>query len=61
VVKDDEEIMLINSQGVLIRLHVDDISVLGRSTSGVRLMKTDESCCVVSTARIVEKSSDEEE
>ena len=61
VVRDDEEIMLINSQGVLIRLHVDDISVLGRSTSGVRLMKTDESCCVVSTARIVEKSSDEEE
>ncbi|SCZ76671.1 DNA gyrase subunit A [Acidaminobacter hydrogenoformans] len=61
VVKDDEEIMLINSQGVLIRLHVDDISVLGRSTSGVRLMKTDETCCVVSTARIVDKPSEEDE
>lgn len=61
VVKDDEEIMLINSQGVLIRLHVDDISVLGRSTSGVRLMKTNETCCVVSTARIVDKPSEEDE
>lgn len=60
VVKNDEEIMLINSQGVLIRLRVDDISVLGRSTSGVRLMRTDESCCVVSTARIMDKPSDEE-
>jgi DNA gyrase subunit A len=61
VVKDDEEIMLINSQGVLIRLRVDEISVLGRSTSGVRLMRTDETCCVVSTARIMDKPSDEEE
>lgn len=60
VVKNDEEIMLINSQGVLIRLRVDDISVMGRSTSGVRLMRTDESCCVVSTARIMDKPSDEE-
>jgi DNA gyrase subunit A len=59
VVKDDEEIMLINSQGVLIRLHVNDISVLGRSTSGVRLMRTDESCSVVSTARIMDKPTDE--
>lgn len=61
VVKDDEEIMLINSQGILIRLRVDEISVLGRSTSGVRLMRTDETCCVVSTARIMDKPSDEEE
>jgi DNA gyrase subunit A len=61
VVKDDEEIMLINSQGVLIRLRVDEISVLGRSTSGVRLMRTDETCCVVSTARIMDKPTDEEE
>lgn len=61
VVKDDEEIMLINSQGVLIRLRVDEISVLGRSTSGVRLMRTDETCCVVSTARIMDKPTEEEE
>jgi len=61
VVKDDEEIMLINSQGILIRLRVDEISVLGRSTSGVRLMRTDETCCVVSTARIMDKPTDEEE
>jgi DNA gyrase subunit A len=61
VVKDDEEIMLINSQGVLIRLRVDEISVLGRSTSGVRLMRTDETCCVVSTARIMDKPAEEEE
>jgi DNA gyrase subunit A len=60
VVKDDEEIMLINSQGVLIRLHVNEISVLGRSTSGVRLMRTNDSCCVVSTARIMDKQEDEE-
>ena len=46
------ELMLINSDGVLIRLRVDDISVFGRITSGVKLMKTDDEVNVVSIAKI---------
>ena len=52
MVNEDDEIMIINSDGVLIRLRVDDISVFGRVTSGVKLMKTDDEVNVVSIAKI---------
>lgn len=61
IVKDDEEIMIINNQGILIRIKVSDISQMGRSTSGVMLMKTDSETVVTSTARIAERESEEEE
>ena len=40
-VNDDHEIMLITNQGIIIRLRCDEISVMGRAASGVRLMKLD--------------------
>ena len=52
MVNNEDELMLINSDGVLIRLRVDDISVFGRITSGVKLMKTDDEVNVVSIAKI---------
>ena len=52
IVNNEDELMLINSNGVLIRLRVDDISVFGRVTSGVKLMKTDDEVNVVSIAKI---------
>ena len=58
MVNNEDELMLINSDGVLIRLRVDDISVFGRVTSGVKLMKTDDEVNVVSIAKI---NTDEEE
>lgn len=59
VVEDNDELMIINDSGVLIRLKVDDISVTGRITSGVRVMRIDESTRLVSLAKIGE-SEDEE-
>ncbi|OPJ55462.1 DNA gyrase subunit A [Alkalithermobacter paradoxus] len=53
MVKQDDEIMLLNTDGVLIRLKVQDISVLGRVTSGVKLMRTQEETYIVSVAKIV--------
>jgi len=41
-VKDDDEVMLITSAGVLIRMKVKDISVIGRNTQGVRLITLDD-------------------
>lgn len=61
VVKEDDEIMIINNQGILIRIKVADISKMGRSTSGVMLMKTDSETVVTSTARIAEREIDEDE
>ena len=52
VCKFDDEMMLINNNGVAIRINVDDISVTGRSTSGVNLMRTIDDEVVVAIAKI---------
>lgn len=58
VVNDNDEIMLINLSGIIIRLNVNEISEMGRSTQGVKLMRIPENESVVSIAKI---SSDEEQ
>jgi len=58
-VNDENDIMLITSGGVLIRMHADEISTLGRHTQGVRVMRTGEGITVMSLA--VTERDDEEE
>lgn len=60
VVNDQDELMIINDNGVLIRIKVDEISVTGRITSGVRVMKIDESTRLVSMAKVGEQEDSEE-
>ena len=55
----DEDVMLITDKGTIIRLAVNDVSVLGRSTQGVTLMRTNDGGKVVSI-EIVEKEEVEE-
>ena len=52
IVNDEDEIMIINSNGVLIRLRVNEISLFGRVTSGVKLIKTAGEVNVVSISKI---------
>lgn len=52
MVNEDDEMMIINSDGVLIRLRVNEISLFGRVTSGVKLMKTNDEVNVVSISKI---------
>lgn len=52
IVDDNSEIMLITSEGTLIRTVVGSISVIGRATSGVRIMKVKENEKVASTVKI---------
>ena len=42
IASDDEDVMLITDTGTIIRLKVSDISILGRVTQGVTLMRTNE-------------------
>lgn len=42
LVHDDHDIMIITTEGVVIRISVDEISVIGRNTSGVKLMNIDQ-------------------
>ena len=60
LVGEDDEIMLISSNGTLVRTPVDDISIQGRNTQGVRLIRVEEGQRLVGVARI-EPMDDEEE
>ena len=60
IVKDDDDILLVNTDGTVIRLNVSEISVMSRSTQGVTLMRIDEDSKIVGLA-IVEKRDDEDE
>ncbi len=58
-VREDDEIMLISSSGTLVRTPVADISIIGRNTQGVRLIRVEEGDRLVGLARI-EMVEDEE-
>ena len=59
IATDDEDVMLITDTGTIIRLRVADISILGRSTQGVTLMRTNEGK-VVSIETIEKDEKDSE-
>ena len=54
--------MIITASGVIIRINVSDISVLGRNTQGVTLMRTSEGGRVVNIAKLVseDEATDEQ-
>ncbi|MBW2990276.1 DNA gyrase subunit A [Candidatus Woesearchaeota archaeon] len=58
-VKDDDEIMVVSKKGILIRVPVKNISVIGRNTQGVRIMKLGEEDHVVSVAKIEANGNDQ--
>ncbi|RHP33867.1 DNA gyrase subunit A [Lachnotalea sp. AF33-28] len=61
-VNDSHEIMIITTEGIIIRLNVSDISILGRVTSGVKLINMDQDITVASIAKVRESdnATDEE-
>lgn len=60
-VNEDNEVMLITTEGIIIRILVSDISVIGRNTSGVKLMNLDDNVTVASVAKVREESSTKSE
>ena len=59
-VNDDNEVMMITTEGIIIRIACSDISILGRITSGVKLMNLDEKVSVASIAKVREKEENTE-
>jgi len=59
-VQPDDEIMLISSSGTLVRVPINEISVLGRNTQGVRVMRLAEGEALVSVECVAAGSGDEE-
>ena len=60
-VNEENEIMLITTEGIIIRLECKDISILGRITSGVKLMNLKNDITVASIAKVREKEEESEE
>ncbi|MDO4382945.1 MAG: DNA gyrase subunit A [Eubacteriales bacterium] len=54
LVRDENEIMLINSNGVIIRIRAEEISRSSRTTQGVKIMKVEEADHIVSLAKVVD-------
>ena len=57
-VNEDNEIMLITTEGIIIRISCSDISILGRITSGVKLMDVADNISVASIAKVREKKEE---
>ncbi len=51
VVRDDDEILMINSNGVIIRIKASDVSKQGRATQGVKIMKVSDETEIISLAK----------
>lgn len=60
VVDEDDEIFLINSEGIIIRIRAEEVSVLGRATQGVKIMKFDEGTRIVAMAKAIKEEDDGE-
>lgn len=53
-VEEDDEILLINSDGIIIRIAAKDVSELGRATLGVKIMKVAEDTNIISMAKVIQ-------
>ena len=60
-VNDDHEIMMITTEGIIIQLRMEDISTLGRITSGVKMINLDDGVKVAKIAKVREKVSNGEQ
>ena len=57
-VNDSHEIMMITTEGIIIQIRMEDVSIYGRNTSGVKLINLDDGVTVAKIAKVREKISD---
>ena len=57
-VKDDSEVMMITTEGVIIQIPVEDISIYKRNTSGVKMINLDDGVTVAKVAKVRQRPSD---
>lgn len=61
VVNESDEILLINSDGIIIRIRADEVSKLGRATQGVKIMRVAEDSNIISMAKVIRAEDSFEE
>ena len=60
VVNDNDEVLLINSEGIIIRIKANEISRLGRATQGVKIMRVEEEANIIAMAKVIRDDEEEE-
>lgn len=58
-VEEDDEVLLINSEGIIIRIAAKDVSEFGRATQGVKIMRVDDDENIISMAKVVREENEE--
>jgi DNA gyrase subunit A len=61
VVNEQDEILLINSDGIIIRIRADEVSKLGRTTQGVKIMRVTEEANIIALAKVIRTDGELEE
>lgn len=61
VVDEDDEILLINSDGIIIRIRAEEVSKLSRSTQGVKIMRVDDDANIVAMAKVIKEEEADQE
>jgi DNA gyrase subunit A len=61
VVNEDDEILLINSDGIIIRVNAGEVSKLSRATQGVKIMKVGDSTNIIAMAKVIRDDEDDED
>ena len=56
-----DEILLINSDGIIIRIKADEVSRLGRATQGVKIMKVEDDANIIALAKVIKEDGEEDE
>ena len=60
VVDEDDEILMINSEGIIIRIRAGEVSKLGRATQGVKIMKVGDDTKIVAMAKVIKEEDDDD-
>lgn len=61
VVGEDDEFLIINSDGIIIRIRAHEVSKLGRTTQGVKIMKVADDAKIVSIAKVIKEDDEPED
>lgn len=61
VVDEEDEVLMINSEGIIIRIRASEVSKLGRATQGVKIMRVEDETKIVAMAKVIKEEDDEDE
>ena len=56
----DDDLMIITSDGIMIRQSIEKINIIGRNTQGVKLIRLDENAKIASVTKVIKEEEEEE-